>query len=49
MANIGYLNKADNGGYVGKIDTLAFSNVIGLRRVFSQNPNAPTFEVMALR
>lgn len=48
MANIGYLNKADNGGYVGKIDTLAFSNVIGLRRVFSQNPNAPTFEVMAL-
>ena len=48
MANIGFLNKADNGGYIGKIDTLAFSNTIGLRRFTSPNPKAPTFEVMAL-
>lgn len=48
MANIGFLNPADNGGYIGKIDTLAFSNTIGLRRFVSANPKAPTFEVMAL-
>ena len=48
MANIGYLNPADNGGYIGKIDTLAFSNTIGLRRFVSDNPKAPKFEVMAL-
>ena len=48
MANIGFLNPADNGGYIGKIDTLAFSNTIGLRRFVSDNPKAPKFEVMAL-
>ena len=48
MANIGYINKTNEGGLVGKIDTLAFSNVIGLRRFVSENPKAPCFEVMAL-
>ena len=48
MANIGYINKTDEGGLVGKIDTLAFSATIGLRRFISDNPNAPKFEVMAL-
>ena len=48
MANIGYINKTDEGGLVGKIDTLAFSNVIGLRRIISDNPKSPKFEVMAL-
>ena len=48
MANIGYINKAEDGSLVGKIDTLAFSNIIGLRRVISNNPNAPKFEVLAL-
>ena len=48
MANIGYINKAEDGSLVGKIDTLAFSNIIGLRRVVSNNPNAPKFEVLAL-
>src|SRR3546814_14891833 len=48
MANIGHINKTNEGGLVGKIDTLAFSNVIGLRCFISDNPNAPKFEVMAL-
>lgn len=48
MANIGFINKAEDGSLVGKIDTLAFSNIIGLRRFISNNPNAPKFEVMAL-
>lgn len=48
MANIGHINKTHEGGLVGKIDTLAFSNVIGLRRIVSDNPKSPKFEVMAL-
>lgn len=48
MANIGHINKAEDGSLVGKIDTLAFSNIIGLRRVISNNANAPKFEVLAL-
>ena len=48
MANIGVINKTNEGGLVGKIDTLAFSNVIGLRRIVSDNPKSPKFEVMAL-
>ena len=48
MANIGYINKTDEGGLVGKIDTLAFSATIGLRRFMSDNPKAPKYDVMAL-
>lgn len=48
MANIGYINKTDEGGLVGKIDTLAFSATIGLRRFMSDNAKAPKYEVMAL-
>lgn len=48
MANIGYLNRNENGALVGKIETLAFNNVIGLRPYVSQNPKAPAFDIMAM-
>lgn len=48
MANIGYINRNDKGQLVGKIETLAFTGVIGLREVHSNNPKAPAYDVMAL-
>ena len=47
--NIGYLNATGNGGFVGRIETLAFRNVVGLRPFQSRtnNPNAPKFDIMA--
>jgi uncharacterized protein (DUF736 family) len=48
MANIGYIARNDKGALVGKIETLSFTNVVGLRPVQSQNPNAPKYDVMAL-
>lgn len=48
MANIGYLSRNERGAFVGKIETLAFTNVVGLRPVNSNNPRAPKFEMMAL-
>lgn len=48
MANIGNLKKNSDGVFVGRIDTVAFSNVIALRPVISQNEAAPKYEVMAL-
>ncbi|WP_371420058.1 DUF736 domain-containing protein [Tardiphaga sp.] len=47
MATIGYLNRNERGALIGKIETLAFSNVVGLRPYQSNNPNAPTFEILA--
>lgn len=48
MATIGYINKNAQGHLIGKIETIAFSQVIGLRRFVSDNPKAPHFEIMAL-
>ena len=48
MANIGYIARNEKGGFVGKIETLAFTNVVGLRPVQSNNPAAPKFDIMAL-
>lgn len=47
MATIGYLSRTENGTLIGKIETLAFTNVIGLRPFNSDNPRAPKFELMA--
>jgi uncharacterized protein (DUF736 family) len=32
MANIGFLNANERGSFIGKIETLAFTNVVGLPR-----------------
>lgn len=48
MANIGNLKKNSDGVFIGRIDTVAFSNVVALRPVISQNEAAPKYEVMAL-
>src|SRR3546814_10233966 len=48
MANIGNLKKNSDGVFIGRIDTVAFSNVVALRPVISQNDAAPKYEVMAL-
>src|SRR3546814_8264856 len=48
MANIGNLKKNSDGVFIGRIDTVAFSNVVALRLVISQNDAAPKYEVMAL-
>src|SRR3546814_2404587 len=37
-----------DGVFIGRIDTVAFSNVVALRPVISQNDAAPKYEVMAL-
>lgn len=47
MATIGYLARNERGAFIGKIDTLAFSNVVGLRPFNSRKPNAPAFEMVA--
>jgi uncharacterized protein (DUF736 family) len=47
MANIGFLNANERGSFIGKIETLAFTNVIALRPVQSSNPNAPKYDMMA--
>ena len=47
MATIGTLSRTERGAFVGKIETLAFTNVVGLRGVNSNNPRAPKFELMA--
>jgi uncharacterized protein (DUF736 family) len=47
MANIGFLNANERGSFIGKIETLAFTNVVGLRPVQSNNPNAPKYDMMA--
>jgi uncharacterized protein (DUF736 family) len=47
MANIGYVRPNANGALIGRIECLAFNNVIGLSPVESNNPRAPKFEVMA--
>ena len=47
MANIGFLNANERGSFIGKIETLAFTNVVALRPVQSSNPNAPKFDMMA--
>lgn len=47
MANIGFLNANERGSFIGKIETLAFTNVVGLRPVQSSNPNAPKYDMMA--
>lgn len=47
MANIGFLNANERGSFIGKIGTLAFTNVIALRPVQSSNPNAPKYDMMA--
>lgn len=48
MANIGNLKKNSDGVFIGRIDTVAFSNVVALRPVISQNEAAPRYEMMAL-
>lgn len=48
MATIGYLSRNERGAFVGKIETLAFTNVVGLRPFNSNNPRAPKYEMMAL-
>src|SRR3546814_15906614 len=48
MANIGNLKKNSDGVFIGRIDTVAFSNVVALRPVISQNDAVPKYEVMAL-
>lgn len=48
MANIGNLKKNSDGVFVGRIDTVAFSNVVALRPVNSPNEAAPRYELMAL-
>lgn len=48
MAYIGSLSRNERGAMVGKIETLAFTNVVGLRPFNSSNPRAPKFEMMAL-
>lgn len=47
MANIGYVRPNANGALIGKIECLAFNNVIGLSPVESNNPRAPKYEIMA--
>ena len=48
MANIGNLKKNSDGVFIGRIDTVAFSNVVALRPVISQNEAAPRYDMMAL-
>ena len=48
MENVGKLKKNGDGVFVGRIDTVAFANVVALRPVNSQNPAAPRYEMMAL-
>ena len=43
--NIGSIKPNDGGFLIGKIETLAFAMVIGLRELHSENPNAPRYEV----
>jgi len=46
--NIGTLKSNEDGIHIGRITTLAFSAVIALREVSSDNERAPAYDVMAL-
>ena len=46
--NIGNLKTNDEGIFVGRITTLAFSAMVALREFNSDNEKAPAFEIMAL-
>jgi uncharacterized protein (DUF736 family) len=47
--NIGTFKKAANGAFIGKITTLDLNVRVELRRVISNNPQAPVYEVMGTR
>lgn len=47
MANIGFLNADQNGKFIGKIETLAFTNVIGIVPIAKTKENSPAFDVYA--